>query len=87
MPQVKIGHLRAIPAPTCLNPKLRDSLGKLGERLIERNAGLQDRDRARLDDMIFECYGLSTEQRATVTSGWTAMSRPSNPIKRSAGGS
>jgi hypothetical protein len=70
LPQVKIAHLRAIPAPAA---------ARAAERL--RGAGLRSQGRAspeqrrELDALVFELYQLDAEERALVTS-WHAESAP-----------
>jgi hypothetical protein len=70
LPQLKIAHLRAIPAPP----------GALAaQRLL--SAGLTSNARARLeqrrelDALVFELYQLESDERALVT-GWHAESAP-----------
>jgi hypothetical protein len=68
MPQVKIGHLRSIPAPAKgFGTRLRILAG-LGQRLSEVARRTEwDAARSELDGLVAECYELTPEERATVT--------------------
>jgi hypothetical protein len=59
MPQVKIGHLRALPAPP---PGLVPRLAALGGELSRRNAGINGEEQARLDQAVAAAFGLSERE-------------------------
>lgn len=84
MPQVKIGHLRSIPAPTRMSEAVREALRRLGDRLIARNAGIEAEERAHLDDLVFSSYGMSAEQRAIMSAWWQSAPGRGRPISASA---
>ncbi len=63
MPQVKIGHLRAIPAPP---PACVEALTAFGARLSARNDGLTAEEQRALDDLVADAFGLSASQRARI---------------------
>ncbi len=65
MPQVKVGHLRAIPAPPALDA-VRDELVALGDALAARNAGIGPAEQARLDDLAARAYALDGATRSVV---------------------
>jgi hypothetical protein len=62
LPQVKIGHLRTIPAPLAATHDLL----RLGRGLGERNAGIDDLERAELDAMVAAAYRLSPSEEAII---------------------
>ena len=64
MPQMKIGHLRAIPAPPARS--LVGDLAALGAALSKRNRGVTAEEQERIDRMVADAFGLSEEQRAVV---------------------
>jgi hypothetical protein len=80
MPQLKIGHLRALPAPPS-NPALSETITALGARLGARNAGLSAADRAELDRLVCAAYELDAAERALV-SAWASEHPP--PVSRRA---
>src|SRR5690606_13488740 len=82
MPQLKVGHLRALPAPPAGAP--RDALERLGRKLGEANAGASAADRARLDALVAAAYGLDEEEAALVAR-WAALHPP--PLSRRASSS
>jgi hypothetical protein len=69
LPQVKIGHLRALPEPPGWSREAADSLAALGERLSERSGAIQRADREALDAQVFALYQLEPEER-TLVSAW-----------------
>ena len=73
MPQVKIGHLRSLPAPVFSDPASRAELLATGERLIAGNAGFGPGDRDAIDQVVFRWYGLSPQQCAMVQSWWAGV--------------
>lgn len=55
MPQVKVSHLRGLPAP----PAERvGELARLGGALADRNAGIQEAEQAVLDGEVGRAFGL-----------------------------
>jgi hypothetical protein len=74
MPQLKVGHLRALPAPPP-GSAAGAALERLARRLGEANAGASEADRERLDELVGDLYGLSGEERALV-SRWAALHPP-----------
>jgi N-6 DNA Methylase len=78
MPQVKIAHLRAIPAPP--RTDLLPALDALGREVGPANAGLSSEVRGRLEDLVAEMLGLSEEERACV-----ARWAEENPLPRAEG--
>jgi hypothetical protein len=62
MPQVKIGHLRAIPAPPAL-AEVRAELVALGTALSGRNDGVRGDEQARLDELVTSAYELDDGER------------------------
>jgi hypothetical protein len=80
MPQLKIGHLRALPAPPA-DPVLGSALAALGARLGARNAGLSAAERLELDGLVGSLYGLDAAERELVST-WAAQHPP--PVSRRA---
>lgn len=62
MPQVKVSHLRALPAP--LSGRDLAPLAALGGRLSARNAGITTAEQRALDELVARCLGLGTAQLA-----------------------
>jgi hypothetical protein len=63
MPQVKVGQLRALPAPPA---GVREALRHWGERLGERNDGITPDEQRALDELAFDALGLTPDERARV---------------------
>lgn len=59
MPQVKIGHLRSIPAPR--DKRVIGALVDLGATWSMRNAGIDAEEQRRLDEMVASGLGLPAE--------------------------
>lgn len=76
MPQVKIAHLRALPAP---DRRCIEGLAVLGQRLGGSNSGINDDERAELDALAFEGLGFTPEQ-AEFVNGWGRANPP--PVGR-----
>jgi hypothetical protein len=55
MPQVKVGHLRAIPAP---DDSAVEALNKLGGRLGESDRGISEAERSELDLVVASALGI-----------------------------
>jgi hypothetical protein len=62
LPQVKVGHLRAIPAPTDMTGSLSKQLQALGDSLGTRNTGITARERAKMDRLVERAYGVTDEE-------------------------
>jgi hypothetical protein len=71
MPQLKVGHLRALPAPPGDRLRLRAPLAALGQHLGEANRGLCSDERAALDALVNEAYGLEPAECEIVVA-WAA---------------
>jgi len=76
LPQLKIAHLRAIPAPPT---------AAAAERLLRAAQTSSDRARGEqrraLDTLVFELYQLDADERALVT-GWHDASAPRPRVSR-----
>jgi hypothetical protein len=59
MPQVKIGHLRATPAPP---PEIVAPLAAIGARLSARNTGITEEERSAIDAIVAEAFGLEPRE-------------------------
>jgi hypothetical protein len=64
MPQVKIGHLRSIPAPCDSN--LVPTLADLGSIWSKRNGGIVAEEQGRLDEMVAGGLGLASDDLARM---------------------
>jgi hypothetical protein len=73
MPQLKVGHLRSLPAPP--NGEARAQLGALGQKWGEANEGLDAAKRDTLDEVVSAAFGLSGAERELVAA-WAAL----NPV-------
>jgi len=63
MPQMKIGHLRSIPAPPA---PIEGELEAWGRRLGERNDGLREEERAQIDQLVMGGFALDEAERALI---------------------
>jgi hypothetical protein len=77
MPQVKIAHLRAIPAPPHADA-VRERLEALGRTIGAANRGIEESDALILDELVAEALGLSADELSLVRA-WTR----DNPAPRS----
>lgn len=64
MPQVKIGHLRRIPAVP--NRELVHALSQIGEELSEKNHGIDDEMQDRIDDFVAHAFDLNLDERKRI---------------------
>jgi hypothetical protein len=64
MPQMKIGHLRSIPAPP--RRDLVPTLAESGETLSDRNTGITGAERALLDGVVAEMFRLTSDERGLI---------------------
>ncbi|WP_437957139.1 DNA methyltransferase [Sorangium sp. So ce119] len=71
MPQVKIAHLRAIPAPPPGRADLIAALDALGRELGPANAGLPGEARRHLDTVVATMLEMTEEERRCVAA-WAA---------------
>ncbi|WP_437674787.1 Eco57I restriction-modification methylase domain-containing protein [Sorangium sp. So ce131] len=71
MPQVKIAHLRAIPAPPPSQAGLIAALDALGRELGPANAGLPPDARRHLDGLVADMLEMTDEERRCVAR-WAA---------------
>ena len=72
MPQVKIGHLRAIPAPPTRS--IVPKLAEIGERLARRNEGIDEASQRAIDELVADAFDLTKEERARIER-WAAQLR------------
>ena len=63
MPQVKVGHLRMLPAP---NEVSLGALDQLGTRLAAANAGITKEERVQVDTIVAEALGIQGAAREMV---------------------
>ena len=73
LPQLKISHLRAIPAPVFR--ELVSPLARLGATLSDANAGISPVDQAAIDDGVADALGLSRGEREVVAA-WKPRFHP-----------
>jgi hypothetical protein len=64
MPQLKVGHLRATPAPPTRS--LVRELTRLGAELSRRARGIAPEEQALLDRLVADAFRLSADERARV---------------------
>lgn len=64
MPQVKVGHLRSIPRLD--DPRAQSELCALGKALSEKNEGIDEDARRRIDDAVSRALGLDEAERAVI---------------------
>lgn len=80
MPQVKVGHLRALPAP---DARVVPALNEFGERLGDANRGISENERAELDTVVADGLGIADAALEMVL-GWGRANPP--PAARTATG-
>jgi hypothetical protein len=79
MPQVKVGHLRAIPAPA---KHVVLALAAVGARLTERNAGISGDEQAEIDHIVALGFGLTGDELLRMkndSSLWSRKTEHSSP--------
>jgi hypothetical protein len=81
MPQLKIAHLRALPALPREQAKLVVELERTGVGLASRNLGLTASERALLDRLVCDAFELDAQERAAVLS-WASAHPPPEPRAR-----
>ncbi len=67
LPQLKVGHLRSLPAPVRTDPSVLSELEELGMELASRNQGILDSERELLDAHVAALYELSADEHSLVT--------------------
>jgi tRNA1(Val) A37 N6-methylase TrmN6 len=72
LPQLKVGHLRALPAPATRDTVEFAALEKLGCQLAERNQGVLECERPLMDEYVSKLYELSEPEHRMVTD-WHAQ--------------
>jgi hypothetical protein len=77
MPQLKIGHLRALP--DIGSEQARRELDALGATLGARNAGISAAERAALEEIVENALGLEDTER-TLVAKWARETPP--PVRR-----
>ncbi len=71
LPQLKVGHLRSLAAPTVRDSEALAALEKLGKGISQRNKGIEDSERTELDRRVSKIYGLTQQEHNLVTT-WHA---------------
>ena len=79
MPQLKVGHLRALPALPSAVPQVRAALEQLGSKLAARNDGITGTERAELEALVAEAFALSAAEREAIAT-WCSHHPP--PVSR-----
>lgn len=81
MPQLKIGHLRAIPRPPIEDRDAKTQLENIGKRLTVCCGIASPAERAELDAVVFGLYRLSPEEQELVL-GWHDTLGPQASVRR-----
>jgi hypothetical protein len=81
MPQLKIAHLRALPAVPREHARLVAELQRLGAALGSKNGGAASSERAEMDRLVCDAFALGSEERAAVLD-WAAAHPPPEPRAR-----
>jgi hypothetical protein len=79
MPQLKVGHLRALPALPSEHELAWQALDGLGAELGKRNRGIAVAERDRLNDLVYRAFGLDGSEREVVEA-WASANPP--PVSR-----
>src|SRR5690606_36987029 len=66
LPQVKVAHLRAIPAPVVIGDATQTRLSELGERLTGQSEEQCVETRRALDALVYDIYELDETERSLV---------------------
>lgn len=74
MPQLKIAHLRAVPAPP-RRGEATEALTRMGRDLGERNTGITPEEQDELDTLVAEILSLDAAGRALVRAFGLSMRR------------
>jgi hypothetical protein len=82
MPQLKVGHLRALPAMPEGPPDLRPQLEALARAAASSAEALDAPARQRLDELVSRGYGLSDDERGRVAA-WQRENPLPTPRRRS----
>lgn len=83
MPQVKIGHLRALPCPPQRNTPLGQELHRVGAELGCANVGIAPEQRLAIDRLVAQAWGL-TEHELQRVLVWGAANAPPEPRRSAA---
>lgn len=78
MPQLKVAHLRDLPAPPVLSSELGQALSKLGRQLGEANRGIAPEQREALDALVARHLELTVAEVARVRN-WAELHPPPAP--------
>jgi hypothetical protein len=81
MPQLKIAHLRSLPAPPPKGSRLGSALHALGDTLYNANAGIGPLERTQLNRWVCEALQLDKQDRKLV-SDWAQKTPPPKPRTR-----
>lgn len=84
MPQLKVSHLRALPAPPPEAACACAAIERLAERLGAGNAGIDTAGRAALDAAVGDAFGLDADERELVAR-WAALHPPPASRRRPPG--
>jgi hypothetical protein len=79
MPQLKVGHLRALPALPSDMPRAREALEQLGSKVAARNSGITATERAELEGLMADAFALDGAEREAVAT-WCLAHPP--PVSR-----
>jgi hypothetical protein len=79
MPQLKVGHLRALPAPPSHPERARDAVERLAQRLGAANAGIDAPSRTELDAAVGAAFELDATERELLAR-WASEHPP--PLSR-----
>jgi len=71
MPQLKIGHLRATPAPP--DRALVEELAVFGEMLAAKNAGVDASEQLYLDTRVADAFQLTDDERRLIANWWEEL--------------
>ncbi|MEP7119660.1 MAG: N-6 DNA methylase [Byssovorax sp.] len=74
MPQLKIAHLRSIPAPPRSEGSLH-ALTRMGRQLGERNTGITPTEQDDLDSLVAQLLSLDDAARARISAFRTSMGK------------
>lgn len=78
MPQLKVSHLRALPAPPPEGTSQGTAIAAAGRRLGERNTGISSEERQELDQLVAEALALDKTDQQLV-SAWARQHPPPQP--------
>ena len=78
MPQVKIGHLRSLPAPPAEASRALACLNEIGEALANRNDGVRASEQEAIDEAVAEALSIASADLAMMRAWYERLAPPNS---------